>query len=406
MNIAVIGGGASGLVAAGAASNNGASVDLYEANEKLGKKIYITGKGRCNVTNACDLKEFFANIVTNEKFTFSCVNKFTSLDTIQLLNKYGTATIVERGNRVYPQSNKASDITKALAKYATDGGTNIFLNSKVTKISVCDNGFNVCTINSNKKYNKVIIASGGISYSATGSTGDGYKFAQIFGHKIVKLKPALVGFETEEKYGLQGLSLINVSASLIINNKLIASEFGEMLFTHNGISGPIILTLSSYANKYDLSDCYVSIDLKPALSYEQLDNKIVREFALSNGTISSYLRGLLPKSLISIVLTSSKINGMINVSNISSIQRRSLIETLKNLKIKIKSLNDIETAIITSGGVDCKQVNPSTMQSKLVPNLYFCGEVLDIDALTGGFNMQLAFSSGWLAGTSAASKGE
>lgn len=404
MKVAIIGGGASGIMAAGAAAQNGAEVDLYEANEKLGKKIYITGKGRCNVTNLCELKEFFNNVVTNSKFVYSCVNKFTPSDLIDFLKNYGTPTKVERGNRVYPVSDKASDITKALTKYATDNLVNIILNRKVKDIYLTNGKFIIDTSLSSKQYDKVIIATGGLSYPSTGSTGDGYNFAKQLGHSIIEPKPALVGMDTINTYNLQGLSLVNVSASLYINNKLIASEFGEMLFTHTGVSGPIILTLSSYANKYKLNDCYISIDLKPALNIDQLDKKLIREFALDNIILSNYLKNLLPNSLIPLVLTKSALSGTIKVNQITINQRKLLINVLKNLQLEIKSLNDLEGAIITSGGVDCKQVNPSTMESKVVSNLFFCGEVLDIDALTGGFNLQLAISSGWLAGTSAAIK--
>lgn len=404
MKVAIIGGGASGIMAAGAAAQNGAEVDLYEANEKLGKKIYITGKGRCNVTNLCELKEFFNNVVTNSKFVYSCVNKFSPSDLIDFLKNYGTPTKVERGNRVYPVSDKASDITKALTKYATDNLVNIVLNRKVKDIYLTNGKFIIDTSLSSKQYDKVIIATGGLSYPSTGSTGDGYNFAKQLGHSIIEPKPALVGMDTINTYNLQGLSLVNVSASLYINNKLIASEFGEMLFTHTGVSGPIILTLSSYANKYKLNDCYISIDLKPALNIDQLDKKLIREFALDNIILSNYLKNLLPNSLIPLVLTKSALSGTIKVNQITINQRKLLINVLKNLQLEIKSLNDLEGAIITSGGVDCKQVNPSTMESKVVSNLFFCGEVLDIDALTGGFNLQLALSSGWLAGTSAAIK--
>ena len=400
MKICVIGAGASGMMAAGTAAKNGADVTLIDGNEKIGKKIFITGKGRCNLTNYCDSVEFFENVITNPKFLMSAYARFSSYDTFEFFSNY-TELKVERGNRVFPKSDKSSDIIKAMQSFLQENKVNLVLNTKVLNIKNYDNRFCVITKNSEYIFDKIIIATGGKSYSKTGSCGDGYQFAKNLGHKIIDIKPALVPVECDIKFieNLAGLTLKNVTAKIIKDGKTQASEFGEMLFTHTGVSGPIILSLSSKINRVDLSDSYISLDLKPALTYEELDARILRDFEKYNKKLfKNALDDLLPKSLIPKIIEYSKIDENREVNSVTVREREKLADALKNFKIKILSLGSLEEAIITSGGVDIEQINPKTMESKLVEGLYFCGEVINCDALTGGFNMQIAFSTGYSAG--------
>lgn len=401
MKVVVVGGGASGMMCAVMLAQNGAEVTLIEKNEKLGKKLYITGKGRCNLTNDCEPNDFFANIVTNSKFMTSAVYGFTPRDTMEFFENNGVKLKVERGNRVFPQSDKSSDIIKCLERALKEYGAEVKLNTRV--IDVCVENCIACgvEIDTGEKISadKVVIATGGVSYQSTGSTGDGYKWAKTLGHNVVEPRPALVPILFKEQYGLQGLSLKNVTASVVRDGKTIFSQFGEMLFTHNGASGPIILSLSSLINKRCSAGKFdgkylLAIDLKPALNDETLQNRLIREFSQkSNMELKNILPALMPKALVGVVIKQSGVSERQVANSIIKEQRERLAHTIKNLTFSIVGLENINAGIITSGGVDCKQINPKDMMSKLVKNLYFIGEVLDIDALTGGFNLQLAFSS-------------
>ena len=404
MKVAVIGAGASGMMAAYACASNGNDVTVFEKNEKCGKKIYITGKGRCNLTNAVSPQEFLSNVVNNSKFLTGAIHSFSSDDTISLFENLGLSLKIERGNRVFPVSDHASDVTKTLENACKNLGVRFNFNSKVDKIDILDGTVSDIIINNVRhNFDKVIVCTGGISYSATGSTGDGYNFAKNSGHTVVSLKPALCGLNLKGKYycDLQGLSLKNVSLCVYYNDKKIKELFGEMLFTHFGVSGPLILTVSSYINRLDLNKVRLSIDLKPALSYEQLDERVLRDFAAApNKSISAVLKLLLPSSLIATVLDRCGIDSAKKVNSVTKTERSALISTVKNFEMIVASLRPFDEAIITSGGVNVNEINPKTMESKLIHGLYFCGEVLDVDALTGGFNLQIAFTTGYVAGSS------
>lgn len=399
----MIGGGAAGMFAAISAAENGNQVTLLEKNEKLGKKIYITGKGRCNLTNDVVAKDFFAAVVTNPKFLYGAINGFSPQDTIDFFSDKGLRLKTERGNRVFPQSDKASDVTKTLEKELLSLGVDVRLNTCVREVVISDGVVKaVNTDRGSVECDAVIVCTGGASYPLTGSDGDGYKFAKCAGHSITPIRPALVGIELcgNDFLQVQGLSLKNVTLSATLDGKTLYSEFGEMLFTHFGISGPIVLSCSSVINKIqNLSDIQVSIDLKPALSDDVLDARLLREFKENNvKEISTVLRSFLPKSLIDVVLRQSGVKPVKNCSEITTAERRAILTALKSLKFKVKKLRPIEEAIVTSGGVNVKEINPKTMESKLVKGLYFAGEVLDVDAFTGGFNLQIAFSTGRAAG--------
>lgn len=396
MDIVVIGGGASGLFVSGGCAKKGYNVTLIEKNEKLGKKLYITGKGRCNITNCCSNDEYFLNVPTNPQFLYSCISSFTPYDTIQFFEDQGLKLKVERGNRVFPESDKSSDIIKVLQSYCLRNGVNIKLNEEVVDCykNSQTSKFVVVTTKGKHECNKLIICTGGKSYSATGSNGFGYKVAKKFGHTIVEPVPALCPIKLKDKWvkDIEGLSLKNVKLSAFSNNKLIKSEFGEMLFTSNGISGPIVLTISSYINR--LKNVSLVLDFKPALTYETLENRILREFEENkNSQINTVIRSLLPKNLVAIFLDYIKLPENTKVNSITVEQRKSIINGLKEFKLNFNGLYDIDYAIITSGGVNTKEINPKTMESKLVSNLYFAGEVIDVDALTGGFNLQIALST-------------
>jgi predicted Rossmann fold flavoprotein len=404
--VVVIGGGAAGMIAAGTAASRGKHVILLEKNDKLGKKIYITGKGRCNVTNNSDIEELLNHVTTNKNFLYSAFYTFTNDDLIQLLNKYGTSTKVERGNRVFPKSDKASDVIKALEKYMVSYDVDIRLNTEVRGILTQDQKVMGVKLANEKIINcdKIIIATGGMSYPTTGSTGDGYKFAKKIDHTIKPLKPALVPLEIEEDWikSLQGLSLKNVSLKTMYKNKEVHTEFGEMVFTHFGISGPIVLSMSSYISDY-LNNKKINafLNLKPALDEEKLDKRMIRDFEkYSKKQFKNALSDLLPSKLIPVIIQLSGIQEDKYVNQITKEERKGLVNLFFNLPITITKTRPIKEAIITSGGIDIKEINPSTMESKKMEGLYFTGEVLDVDALTGGYNLQIAFSTGYLAGIS------
>lgn len=408
MKVAVIGAGASGLMAAYAAAKSGNQVTVFEKNEKCGKKIYITGKGRCNVTNAVPPYEFLKNVVTNPKFLTGAIYSFSSDDLIALLEEGGLKLKTERGNRVFPVSDKASDVTKCLEKLCQSLGVEFVFNAKVAEIKVFNSTVSDIIVNIDNKTTAfkcdcAVVCTGGISYPDTGSTGDGYVFAERSGHKIISPKPALCGINLKGKFftALQGLSLKNVNLTVFYNEKVLCSQFGEFMFTHFGISGPVVLTVSSLINRLDLNAVKLSLDLKPALTAEQLDARILRDFAeAQNKSVKTVMRNLLPVALIDEVLKRSGIDGDKKVNSVSRAERSVLGCVLKNFEMLPSALRSFNEAIVTSGGVDVKQINPKTMESKLVKGLYFCGEVLDVDAFTGGFNLQIAFSTGFAAGNS------
>lgn len=402
-NIAVIGGGPAGIIAAGFAGSRGKKVKLFDKNNKIGKKLYITGKGRCNITNSAPIEDFFDNIMTNNEFLYSAFYSFTNEDILNLLNSYGLKTKIERGNRVFPMTDKSSDVISTMGKFLMSNNVEIVLNKEVTDIVHESDVFTLIFRDGSKeKFEKVIIATGGKSYPTTGSTGDGYNFAQKLGHTIVAPKPALVPIEVEETWTkqLQGMTLKNVIFSAYVNNKKIHEEFGEMLFTHFRISGPIVLSMSNIINKYQKQNIKFSIDLKPALSEEKLDNRILRDFdKYNNKTIKNGLKDLLPANLIPVILKLSNIDEDKVINQITKEERLRLVKVFKNIELKFKKFRPIEEAIVTSGGVSTFEINPSTMESKIVDGLYFAGEVIDVDALTGGFNLQIAYSTGYLAGS-------
>lgn len=404
MNVAVIGGGPAGMMSAIVAAENGAEVTLFEKNEKLGKKLYISGKGRCNITNNCPPREFVQNIVNNGKFMLGAINKFSPYDTLNFCDKLRLDVKTERGNRVFPTSDKSSDVIKAFERELRRLGIRICLNYNILDVSFTENGVLLTTITDIIQFDRVIIATGGLSYSATGCTGDGYKFATKCGHSIVKTRPALCRILCRGVEDLEGLSLKNVNVGVYDDNgNLVADEFGEMLFTKDGVSGPAVLTLSSRINMLNLNRARVEIDLKPALDFGKLDARLLRDFSeRMNKDFINSLDGLLPERLIKEVARQSGIPFDKKVNQITAAERQRLVTTLKGLAFPFVRLDDIEYGIVTAGGVDVKEINPSTMESRKQKGLFFAGEVMDVDAYTGGFNIQLALSSGYVAGKSAA----
>lgn len=402
--VVVIGGGAAGMMAAYSASKYGADVTLIEKNEKTGKKIYITGKGRCNLTNDCEAEDFFKNIVSNPKFMFSAYYGFDSTQVMDLMESAGCPLKVERGNRVFPLSDHASDVISALGNLLKKNNVNICLNTEVTSVSKgC-----VYTNKGSFEADSIIIATGGLSYPLTGSTGTGYKWAENLGHSIKTPNSALVPVETVESDAsmMQGLSLKNVSVKVYKDKKILYKEFGEMLFTHFGLSGPLILSASGYYAKAGCpEETKISIDLKPALDEKQLDDRIRRDFEENiNKCFKNSLDKLLPQKMIPVVIGRLGIDEDKKVNEITREERLSLCHLLKNFEYTISKCRSFSEAIITQGGVNVKEINPSTMESKLVAGIYFAGEIIDVDALTGGFNLQVAWSTGYLAGMSAATK--
>lgn len=395
------------MAAAIGAAQSGHSVDLYEKNEKLGKKIYITGKGRCNVTNGCDTEELFGNMVTNGKFLYSAIYGFTNFDMMDLLEESGCHLKTERGQRVFPVSDKASDVIFALERKMKSLGVSVHLNEPVREL-VLDDGVckGIVLEKSGKKVtaDAVIVATGGLSYPTTGSDGDGYKFAKAAGHTVTSLSPALVPFicAEDDVRSLQGLSLRNIEVTVYNGKKVLWKEFGEMLFTHFGVSGPVVLSASSYAAKViKKTPLVMDIDLKPALSREQLDARILRDFdEAKNKQFKNALNHLYPAKLIPVMIERSGIDPEKQVNEVTAVERERLLSITKAFRVTLTGLRGFNEAIITQGGVAVKEVNPSTMESKKTPGLYFAGEVLDLDAVTGGFNLQIAWSTGMLAGRS------
>lgn len=400
MKTAVVGAGPAGLIAAATAAA-GSDVTLFERNEKPGKKLYITGKGRCNVTNLCSPREFLEKVVRNPKFLYSAIYTFTPEDTVNLIETNGVKTKTERGNRVFPASDKASDVTKALVSNAMKTGVQ-FVYENVVSLSRKDGLFRLITSGAEYFFDKVILACGGVSYPSTGSNGDGFKLAESMGHTVTKLYPALVPVNfCEDVKSLQGLSLKNVKVT-VSDGRKSESLFGEMLFTSRGASGPVVLSLSSLINRLDVKHVTFSIDLKPALDYEKLDKRVVSDFTkFKNKQFKNSLDEMLPKSLIPYIIDVSGINPDKPVNSVTKQEREKLVNLLKNLSFTVDSLGSIAEGIVTSGGVSVDEVNPKTMESKSVKGLYFAGEMLDVDALTGGFNIQIALSTGFAAGTSA-----
>lgn len=406
--VIVVGGGAAGMLAGIAAARSGSAVHIYEKNEKLGKKVYITGKGRCNVTNACDTEDLFKNVVSNPKFLYSSFYGFTNFDMMELLESAGCKLKTERGNRVFPVSDKSSDVIRALSGRLKELGVQVHYHTEVKELLI-ENGRcrGVLLKKMERVYgDAVIVATGGLSYQTTGSTGDGYRFAGAAGHKVTSLSPALVPFvagEQELVKELQGLSLRNVEAAVLSGKKVIYREFGEMLFTHYGVSGPILLSASSFAVKeLKKGPLTLSIDLKPALSREQLDARILREFEeMQNKQFKNSLVHLFPAKLAPVMVERSGISPEKKVNEITREERQRIIDATKAFTVTLVGLRDYNEAIITQGGVAVKEVNPATMESKLSPGLYFAGEVLDLDAVTGGFNLQIAWSTAWAAGRAA-----
>lgn len=433
--VIVIGGGPAGMFAAIAAAENGHQVTLLEKNEKLGKKLYITGKGRCNITNAGDMEELFANVMTNSKFLYSAFYTYDNQRVIDFFEKNGLRTKVERGNRVFPVSDHSSDVIATLQKVLKEKKVEVRLHTRVETLlteelqaDASESEMSASVVQdkwASKKKEKglgarvtgvrltdgktleadsVILATGGFSYQTTGSTGDGYRFAEEVGHTVTDIKPSLVPFYAVEPYvmEMQGLALKNVRVRIRDGKKLLYDEFGEMLFTHFGVSGPLMLSASA-AIKPALTDKQLAmeIDIKPALDEEQLDQRLLREFeANKNKQFKNSIHSLFPAKMIPVMLELSGIDPEKKVNEITREERMGFVHLIKAFPVTLNGLRDFNEAIITRGGVKVKEVNPSTMESKLVKNLYFCGEVLDLDAMTGGFNLQIAWSTGYLAGCS------
>lgn len=408
--VIVIGAGAAGAMAAGTAAHNFCDVLLLERNDKIGRKLMITGKGRCNVTNnAGGVSELISNIPKNGRFLFSAFSAFDSNDTMSFFEKLGVPLKVERGNRVFPVSDKAVDIVDALNGYITEAGVKR-KTDRVTELVIKNGAVRGVRTESGKTYesDRVIVATGGLSYPKTGSTGDGYRFAESAGHTVTDLRPSLSALVCRERLcgECMGLSLKNVSVKVINteNKKQVYNDFGEMLFTHFGVSGPMILSASAHMRDMRPEKYEIYIDLKPALSEEKLDLRILRDFSEnSNRSISNTLTLLLPKSIISAILRTARIEPAIKSNQITKEMRKTLINVIKALKLTVLDFNDISEAIVTSGGVKVSEINPKTMESKICRGLYFAGEVIDCDGYTGGFNLQIAFSTGYLAGLGASS---
>ena len=403
--VIIIGGGAAGMMAAISAAENGNDVHLYEKNEKLGKKIYITGKGRCNVTNGCDVEELFEHIVTNKKFMYSSIYTFDNIRVQEFFENAGCPLKTERGNRVFPVSDKSYDVINALERSMKKYKVNINLFSDVTDLIIEDNVVKGIVVDGKKIYgDKVIAATGGYSYQSTGSTGEGHRLATKYGHNVTKCSPSLVPFNVKEEdvKELQGLSLRNCSVAIYDGNRKLYDDFGELLFTHFGVSGPTVLSASSYVNDIiKKKELKLIIDLKPALDEQTLDERIRRDFDENiNKNFANSLDRLFPKSLIPVIIRRSLIAPDKKVNEITREERKNLLNTIKKFEFTLTGLRGFNEAIITHGGIDVKDIDSSTMESKIIKNLYFAGEMIDVDAVTGGFNLQIAWSTGYLAGLS------
>lgn len=403
--VIVIGGGPAGMSAAYFSAKNGNETILLEKNEKLGKKLYITGKGRCNLTNDCDIKTVIENVVSNPKFLYSAVNGFSPENTKELISSTGLELKTERGNRVFPKSDKSSDVIKAFARLLSSVNVKVITSCRVLKLEfsntepikvqklLTDKGEFLC--------DKVIIATGGLSYPTTGSTGDGYIFAKEVGHTVIKPVAALSAMVLKEDLSAaNGFLLKNVTLSVYKNGKKVFSELGEMLIYKGGIDGPLTVSCSSLINRENLDEIVLSLDFKPALSEEKLNNRLLRDFSENKGKLSVVLRKLLPYEFIPMAIKRAGINPEIQVSAVKEEDRKNLVKTIKNFELHPKKLFPIEAAIVTAGGVKVSEIDPKTMKSKLAENLYFAGEVIDVDAFTGGFNIQIALSTGHSAGIS------
>lgn len=404
--IAVIGGGPGGMMAAVTAAEKGHQVDLYDSNEKLGKKLYITGKGRCNLTNAVDIGDYFDSIVHNHNFMYSALYSYTNVDFMTFLEKNGVPLKIERGDRVFPVSDKSSDVINGFKTALKHNRCRVYLNTRIIDLLITNNTVNGIVLENGetRSYDAVILATGGKSYPSTGSDGNFFQILEKSGHQITPLSPGLVPINSKEDWprDLQGLALKNVALTLYKKTpkgqKKVKSMLGEMLFTHFGISGPLVLSLSSYlmGNTKDYS---LELDLKPALSIDQMDARIQRDFLkYQNKDFGNALGDLLPSKMIPVMVALSGIDPAVKVNQITREQRQKLVACFKHLRIGIAGLRDFNEAIITVGGVNVKEVDPGTMESKKIKNLYIAGEMLDVDALTGGYNIQIAVSTGWLAG--------
>lgn len=408
-HVIVVGGGAAGMFAAIAAAKNGHQVTLYEKNEKLGKKIFITGKGRCNITNAADMEELFDAVVTNSKFLYSSFYGYTNQNVIDFFEDAGVPVKIERGNRVFPISDHSSDVIRALEREMKKVGVKVCLNTEVKSVEAEKGKFNKVVLKdtTTQAADACIVATGGLSYRSTGSTGDGFRFAENVGHKVTQCFPSLVPMETKEPWicELQGLSLRNVEAKILDGKKELYKDFGEMLFTHFGVSGPLIISASSYVGKKFMDkngqkkELTLEIDLKPALTEEQLDQRVLRDFEENhNRQFKNAITKLFPTKLIPVMLELGGIDPEKKVNSIEKEERKQFVHLIKRFRMTLTGLRGYLEAIITKGGVNVKEIDPGTMESKLVKGLYFAGEVLDLDALTGGFNLQIAWSTGYAAG--------
>lgn len=408
-HVIVVGGGAAGMFAAIAAAKNGHQVMLYEKNEKLGKKIFITGKGRCNITNAADMEELFDAVVTNSKFLYSSFYGYTNQNVIDFFEDAGVPVKIERGNRVFPISDHSSDVIRALEREMKKVGVKVCLNTEVKSVEAEKGKFDKVVLKdtTTQTADACIVATGGLSYRSTGSTGDGFRFAENVGHKVTQCFPSLVPMETKEPWicELQGLSLRNVEAKILDGKKELYKDFGEMLFTHFGVSGPLIISASSYVGKKFMDkngqkkELTLEIDLKPALTEEQLDQRVLRDFEENhNRQFKNAITKLFPTKLIPVMLELGGIDPEKKVNSIEKEERKQFVHLIKHFRMTLTGLRDYPEAIITKGGVNVKEIDPGTMESKLVKGLYFAGEVLDLDALTGGFNLQIAWSTGYAAG--------
>lgn len=410
--VLIIGGGAAGMMAAISAAESGKSVELFEKNEKLGKKLFITGKGRCNITNAADLEDFFPAVTSNPKFLYSAFYSFTNEQVIALFERLGVRTKVERGGRVFPVSDHSSDVIQALRGEMDRLGVNVHLRAEVKNLIIDERAAKGVTLSDGRKVygDAVIVATGGISYPSTGSTGDGYRFAGKCGHKVTELSPSLVPMEVKEWYAgeLMGLSLRNIEIRITDGKKKLYQEFGEMLFTHYGVTGPVILSASSIVgNRLKDKELTLHIDLKPALTEEQLDKRVLREFeANHNRQFKNAVDSLFPAKLRPVMVELSGIPEEKKVHEITKEERLKFVRLIKDFTMTLTGLRGYNEAIITKGGVSVKEIDPGTMESKLVKGLYFAGEVLDLDAVTGGYNLQIAWSTGYLAGMNAGAEGQ